>query len=324
VGILAVLCLVASPDITWAAEGELSQQATPAEGEVGSRATPMLRQELGGPLLKAPALQGATTPIAQPWIKVNPPSEFHDEWVPAKVSAGGFAVGAIKYEVRDMSPRTTSASVGVVVLSGVPVALPDGTLGIPETSIRVSGLGGIGSTVFKLTMTASDGRIQEAVIPFELKPAMPNPVAIPMPSWSRATSDGAQRFVLLGELRNWAVLDQETGLVWERSPSQTSVSWIEAKQQCMRSRRGGRMGWRLPSITEMSTLYYCQFNMCKVPDPHPFTDIGPLSFWSATTEHPAGEPVKAWTFGFNFSLIDAAGPARSRFWCVRGPGGEQE
>lgn len=45
VGILAVLCLVALPDINRAAEGDPRQEATPPEGEVGTRAMPT--QKLG-------------------------------------------------------------------------------------------------------------------------------------------------------------------------------------------------------------------------------------------------------------------------------------
>src|SRR5687768_11610081 len=67
------------------------------------------------------------------------------------------------------------------------------------------------------------------------------------PSWDQ-TLPTATRFVVLSNFGGNAVLDRETGLVWEKAPSTTPVDWISARFQCSASTVGGRKGWRLPSI----------------------------------------------------------------------------
>src|SRR6266446_7891067 len=56
------------------------------------------------------------------------------------------------------------------------------------------------------------------------------------PAWSQ-TLPGAQRFVLV--MGAAAVLDKETGLVWEKSPSPRDSNWLDAQLHCNLSTVGG-------------------------------------------------------------------------------------
>ncbi|HKA41023.1 MAG TPA: DUF1566 domain-containing protein [Burkholderiales bacterium] len=57
-------------------------------------------------------------------------------------------------------------------------------------------------------------------------------------------------------MANWnseAVLDRETGLVWQRSPVGHG-RWNVASSQCLLAKTGGRVGWRLPTVNELASL----------------------------------------------------------------------
>jgi Protein of unknown function (DUF1566) len=74
------------------------------------------------------------------------------------------------------------------------------------------------------------------------------------PTWSLLLP-AAQRYVVV--MSGAAVLDKETGLVWQRSPSAAGAGypWHSANYLCARSSdTGGRRGWRLPTVAELSSL----------------------------------------------------------------------
>ena len=73
------------------------------------------------------------------------------------------------------------------------------------------------------------------------------------PSWDQ-TLPSATRFIVLSNFGGQAVLDRETGLVWERSPDTTELNWILASSSCNKRAIGGRKGWRLPGIQELASL----------------------------------------------------------------------
>ena len=68
-----------------------------------------------------------------------------------------------------------------------------------------------------------------------------------LPAWDKKFPTET-RFRVLADFNNEAVLDRETGLVWEQAPSQMQMSWVTARFQCARNGVGGRMGWRLPTF----------------------------------------------------------------------------
>lgn len=131
----------------------------------------------------------------------------------------------------------------------------------------------------------------------------------------------AQRFVVLAAFNNEAVLDKNTGLVWERSPNTTvRTSWTGAIHACVNREVGRTLGWRLPSVAELASLLDLSLGIPWVPVPASvFIGIQPAVFWSSTEV--AGTPSAAW------AVVFADGPFVDRFnkggdfgiWCVRGP-----
>jgi hypothetical protein len=79
------------------------------------------------------------------------------------------------------------------------------------------------------------------------------------PSWDQKLQCDTQatcpRFIVLTNWDSNAVLDRETGLVWQRSPVQGTANWNNAHFQCNYvTTTGNRMGWRLPTIQELTSL----------------------------------------------------------------------
>jgi hypothetical protein len=96
-----------------------------------------------------------------------------------------------------------------------------------------------------------------------------------------------------------AVRDNQTGLVWEQSPSTVAYTWNlgtnsqgslgSAREYCALKMTGGQMGWRLPSLQELTSLVDPSLNdnegTITLPPGHPFTNIvGAFDgYWSSTT-----------------------------------------
>lgn len=124
-----------------------------------------------------------------------------------------------------------------------------------------------------------------------------------------------------------AVLDKETGLVWERSPKIAQMRWEAASATCPKAVLDGRAGWRLPTIQELQSL-------APLTQQNPFVNVqwGGLSwYWTST---PIFEPdsartttVRVWSVGFrptsiqteaHFANSIAGSKDTQLVWCVRG------
>ena len=145
------------------------------------------------------------------------------------------------------------------------------------------------------------------------------------PSWHRTlpADDGdldgcnSSRFTCV--MGGAGLLDNETGLVWDRNPLALGGSndWTGAFYICSGSFAGGRQGWRLPTGVEMMTLRDDSLDHTPDGAPFPASDV---YFWTASLEFQ--DPTSA--FAFNLDSTDLLGVSKTGstdyfVWCVRGP-----
>ncbi len=146
---------------------------------------------------------------------------------------------------------------------------------------------------------------------------VPLTVAAP-PFWDDQINT-PKRFKVLVEFGGAAVLDGETGLVWEQSPvgGTTVRTWAEAKTFCTQRSLGNRKGWRLPTIEELASLVDPNRLDPPLPSGHPFGPLQEVGYWSATTD--AADTSKAWMVDFfNGNVFSGSKTAGTFVWCVRG------
>ncbi len=137
------------------------------------------------------------------------------------------------------------------------------------------------------------------------------------PNWDKKIS-GASRFTVLADFNNEAVRDNETGLVWERSPSSLVTGWVDAITVCLRREVAGRKGWHLPMIEQLSSLVDTT-GAGALPSGNPFQNISTtFPYWSATTS--TFNQANAWgvEFNSNGNLAVFPKPSGEAVWCVRG------
>jgi hypothetical protein len=113
-----------------------------------------------------------------------------------------------------------------------------------------------------------------------------------------------------------AVLDRETGLVWERSPGGNGT-WTQAISECRNHTTGGRTGWRLPASAELSSLVDPDQIDPSLPLDHPFLNITESAYWSSTTEPSNTTEALYLLLGFGSLVPDSKLLIRG-IWCVRG------
>ncbi len=145
-------------------------------------------------------------------------------------------------------------------------------------------------------------------------------VAAKPSSWDKQIK-GAGRFTVLKQFNSEAVLDKETGLVWERSPDPnlTGVSWPLALATCNGKVVGGRLGWRVPTAPELASLIDPNNSTgnLELPSGHPFAGVHGTEYWSANTR--LLDTTTALTLNFGTGTL-TVGPKNSNrpYWCVRG------
>ncbi len=134
------------------------------------------------------------------------------------------------------------------------------------------------------------------------------------PAWSQILP-AADRFKLV--MGGAAVLDKETGLVWEQSPATTIQSWLVALYSCNAKAVGGRKGWRLPTLQELASLVDPTQSNPALPSGHPFSNVLSSDHWSATTY--ADDAGFAGIVDlFNGAVYVSVKPLKAYVWCVRG------
>jgi len=140
------------------------------------------------------------------------------------------------------------------------------------------------------------------------------------PSWDQ-TLPANTRFIVLTNMNSEAVLDRETGLVWEKSPTApptvpNTFNWEDGQIHCNRLTVGNRLGWRLPTVQELASLVDPTQANPALPTGHPFI-VRSASYWSATTY--AGNASVAWFVAFDLGLVVGIDKSNVNYvWCVRG------
>ena len=147
-------------------------------------------------------------------------------------------------------------------------------------------------------------------------------------SWDRRINSAPRRFKLLSDFNDKVVLDKETGLVWEREPIDKKVAWPNARLLCAQKAVGERGGWRLPAFNELASLVdpaVIDPAVPRVPAGHPFLNVQPATYWTATLF--AEEPGFAMAVNFGFAAgsdapigVTDANTAGGLYhvWAVRG------
>jgi hypothetical protein len=144
------------------------------------------------------------------------------------------------------------------------------------------------------------------------------------PSWDQKLQCDTQatcpRFIVLSNWNSDAVLDRETGLVWERSPGTGPQTWLFAQVHCTQNLTlGNRRGWRLPTIQELASLVDPSVGSPgpALPAGHPFTNVQSSTYWSATTY--SNNADVAWFVDFSNGGVNTVDKPSAFFaWCVRG------
>jgi len=85
-----------------------------------------------------------------------------------------------------------------------------------------------------------------------------------------------------------AVLDTETGLIWSASnieyDSSEEMDWYDAQTACYKTVINGHMGWRLPTVEELTTIIDISESDPALPSGHPFSDAASSYYWSSTPD----------------------------------------
>jgi hypothetical protein len=104
------------------------------------------------------------------------------------------------------------------------------------------------------------------------------------PAWDQ-TLPSNTRFIVLANMNQEAVLDRETGLVWERQPTTELLDYTPALFRCRLLVKGNRQGWRMPTQEEIRTLVsigVIDGFTDQLPPGHPFILQPARTYWTST------------------------------------------
>lgn len=136
-------------------------------------------------------------------------------------------------------------------------------------------------------------------------------------AWSQKL-EASKRFEVV--LDGGAVLDKETGLVWEKSPEVIQIhhGTDEIYEYVCDKEVGGRKGWRLPSVYELASLVDTTQQNPSLPKGHPFTNIQNDYYWTSTSWYGTNMAVSFKDGKVTSSYYDYSVGDDLYVWCVRG------
>ena len=126
------------------------------------------------------------------------------------------------------------------------------------------------------------------------------------------------RFVANG---NGTVTDRLTGLMWSRNADQAHgpAAWEDAVSGAGSCKVGGYYDWRLPNRRELESLLDLDKFNPALPQGHPFIDVQPSYYWTATTT--ANSEDDAWAIHLYIGFVTKDDKAGSHYvWYVRSGG----
>jgi hypothetical protein len=123
----------------------------------------------------------------------------------------------------------------------------------------------------------------------------------------------SERFEMV--LDGKAVLDKQTGLIWEQSPDTTTRSWAGAIAYCDNKTTGGRKGWRLPTVKKLASLVNPSHTVPALPSGHPFSNVQSTIYWSLSTS--GSDSSNPGIVFFHCGYVSAFDKSHHYVWCVQ-------
>lgn len=134
-----------------------------------------------------------------------------------------------------------------------------------------------------------------------------------------ANKPSASRFTVLAEFNGAAVRDNNTGLVWEQTPTATPATWSSARTQCLNKAvpAMGTRGWRLPSVVELTSLMDPALGPPFVPTV--FAGVQSGIYWSSTSDADSNPTLNKLSVSFSEGPVGSSNKgSNNNVWCVRG------
>ncbi len=116
------------------------------------------------------------------------------------------------------------------------------------------------------------------------------------------------------------VRDNETDLIWERSPIDTpQANWTGAIAHCANREVGGRKGWSLPMREQLGTLVDPSNSNPALPTGHPFElPAAQSAIWTATGDTDNSTRVLNLTIDDGDTGKSVKASTNLHAWCIRG------
>ncbi len=141
-------------------------------------------------------------------------------------------------------------------------------------------------------------------------------VAGTLSSWDSVIANGSLRFQILVQLGTDAVRDKETELVWEKSPDPTLLGFAAAVAACAERSIGGRHGWKMPTLSQLSSLLDDTQSPPLSPQ-HPFVLDDSVPYWAYNPNDGLGEIGARAKVTFSDGTVESGVNGTAGTWCVR-------